>query len=381
MAEIINELVALAQATAQSDSQRQALDKFVALGLPSYGSEEYQRTDLSSMLAGTWHSASYETTCTPTEAHPYFSLLSEEPTPMASLEHDPLAQFTKALASASGSFILPEGVRLDSPIEITTRYTATQRSLVPGRIVFRLGANAEATILLRSFNEGSAELLTLSSMEIYLARGAKLHLIDIDDSGSHAQRICTYNIHQEADSQAYLSVLSLSAGKTRNNYHCDLAGQGAHLELGGLVITGGTEHVDNYSYISHSVPHCTSSELFKYVLQDQSYGVFTGRILVAVDAQKTQAYQNNRNLLLSPEARMQAKPQLEIYADDVKCSHGMTTGQLSEDALFYMRQRGISTEEARRMLSIAFAEDVLQLLPSEALQDELRTRISTLIHT
>ena len=133
-------------------------------------------------------------------------------------------------------------------------------------------------------------------------------------------------------------------------------------------------HTDNFSFIEHAVPHCTSDELFKYILLDESRGVFTGRILVAQDAQKTQAYQNNRNLLLSPSARMQSKPQLEIYADDVKCSHGMTTGQLSEDALFYMRQRGIALQEAKLMLSNAFAADVLKRIPEEELSEHLRTK-------
>ena len=113
---------------------------------------------------------------------------------------------------------------------------------------------------------------------------------------------------------------------TRNNYSVTLAEERADLKVSGFVLTAGKAHADNFSYIEHAVPHCTSDELFKYVLRDDSRGVFTGRILVAQDAQKTQAYQNNRNLLLSPTARMQSKPQLEIYADDVKCSHGMTTG-------------------------------------------------------
>ena len=148
------------------------------------------------------------------------------------------------------------------------------------------------------------------------------------------------------------------------------------MQLGGFVVNSDKEHTDNFSFISHSVPHCTSTELFKYVLRDDSYGVFTGRILVAIDAQKTQADQTNNNLLLSKTARMQAKPQLEIYADDVKCSHGMTTGQLSEQALFYMQQRGIAKDEAKRLLSIAFSEDVLLHLDREELRDEVRELIA-----
>ncbi len=382
MTTIEQNLVALARSQgALTDEQTAALARFEALGLPAYRSEAYQRTDLPSLLDGAWTHGAQDYDCNMDEAltdGAQFVQLSEYAGTLphiASVVGDPIAQLATAFEVMPGVIHIPSGVKLALPLELLTTLTASEATLTASRLIIHLEDGAEAEIVSRDRNAGTAPTMSLQSLEIFLGRGAKLRYTDIEESGALSRRISTLHLHQEAESEAYLNFFSLTGGTTRNNYHCDLQGEGAHLSLGGLVISSGSEHVDNYSYIAHSVPHCTSNELFKYVLQDESYGVFTGKILVAVDAQKTLAYQNNRNLLLSPRARMQAKPQLEIYADDVKCSHGMTTGQLSEDALFYMRQRGIALDEAKRMLSIAFSEDVLQLVEREELRDALRTSV------
>lgn len=372
-------LVALARSQGElTSAQEVALARFCQLGLPRYKSENYQRTDLPAMLEGPWARVEATASCSPAEAIPYFSLLGESHSvpEITSTEHGSLVQLTRMLTPASGYLRIPKGTKLPFAIEVSSDLRASgERSLASGRLVIVIEDEADVELVLRDRNLSEVECLSLQCYEVHVGRGAKLRLTDIETSSSHARRISTLHLHQEAGSEVYINSFALTGGKTRNNFHCDLRGEGAHLELGGLVISSGDEHVDNFSYIAHSVPGCTSDEKFKYVLMDRSYGVFTGRILVAVDAQKTQAYQNNRNLLLSPEARMQAKPQLEIYADDVKCSHGMTTGQLDEDALFYMRQRGIGADEARRMLSVAFAEDVLGRIEREELRDELRSQV------
>ena len=158
---------------------------------------------------------------------------------------------------------------------------------------------------------------------------------------------------------------------TRNNYYINLKGEGAEAILAGMAIADKEQQVDTYSHITHAVPHCTSNELIKYVLNDRAIGAFSGRILVKEGADKTEAYQTNRNLCATREARMYSKPQLEIYADDVKCSHGMTTGQLDENALFYMQSRGIPLDEARMLLSVAFTSDVIEHVRVDALKDRL----------
>lgn len=256
------------------------------------------------------------------------------------------------------------------------QFTTQEGALICRRLLFILEEGAEAEWLICDHNHLPQSSLNLEVISVYLAKGARLTLNLLEDSTAMARRISVLEGAVEAGAALDVANITISGGKTRNNFYCDLLGSEADLHLSGLVVASGKQHTDNYSLIQHLVPNCTSQELFKYTLSDESYGVFTGKIYVAQDAQKTEAYQNNRNLLLSPQARMQSKPQLEIYADDVKCSHGMTTGQLDEDALFYMRQRGIPESEARRLLSIAFSEDVLAEILNEALRDRIREIVS-----
>ena len=168
-----------------------------------------------------------------------------------------------------------------------------------------------------------------------------------------------------------MNGITLTNGLTRNNYYVELDGAHATTSLCGMSVLDKEQQLDTYSLITHTAPNCVSDELFKYVLNDHAVGAFSGRILVKEGAEKTEAYQSNRNLCATREAHMYSKPQLEIYADDVKCSHGMTTGQLDENALFYMRSRGIPLEEARMLLSVAFMADVIEHVRLDALKDRL----------
>jgi Fe-S cluster assembly protein SufD len=164
-----------------------------------------------------------------------------------------------------------------------------------------------------------------------------------------------------------------SNGKiVRNNLRIELKGRNASAHLNGLYVVSGESHVDNHSVVDHASPDCYSNELYKGVLNGKSRGVFNGRIFVARDAQKTNAYQSNKNILLSDEASMNAKPQLEIYADDVKCSHGATTGQIDPEALFYLRSRGIGEREASALLTNAFAEEILDKISVSSVREKLK---------
>lgn len=366
-----------------SAEQKNALDKFLELGLPLYRSENYQRTDLSAMLDEAWEYGSAEYSDNRDEITlpegAYLGNLKQSPIALKtikSLAQDPIAKLVQGLNEEATLLYLPKGARIEKPYEVESFLMSNGRVLEARRVIIVLDEGASLEMLVKERNVGEHVSMSLQSIEIYLSKGAKLSYTDLEQTSELSRRISTLHLHQEEESDANINFFSLTNGKTRNNYHCDLAGEGANLQLGGFVVNSDKEHTDNFSFISHSVPHCTSTELFKYVLRDDSYGVFTGRILVAIDAQKTQAYQTNNNLLLSKTARMQAKPQLEIYADDVKCSHGMTTGQLSEQALFYMQQRGIAKDEAKRLLSIAFSEDVLLHLDREELRDEVRELIA-----
>ena len=168
------------------------------------------------------------------------------------------------------------------------------------------------------------------------------------------------------------NVITLQNGLTRINIEIDLNGRNCETELCGMVIGDKKQNVDNFTSVLHNQPDCHSQELFKYVLDDLAKGAFTGKLYVAKDAQKTAAYQTNRNILLNRTAKMRTKPQLEIYADDVKCSHGATIGQLDDKALFYMRSRGIPFEEARLLLMFAFTADVIENIRIDALKDRMK---------
>ena len=215
---------------------------------------------------------------------------------------------------------------------------------------------------------GTCQQLTT---EAIVGEGASLDLCDLDTNpaGTTCQHLL--HIHQEANSQAFVQSISLGQGSTNNTTRVDLCGEGAELNLDGLVIASGTQHIDNHTYVTHTVPHCTSFQLFKYVLDEQAQGTYAGLVKVNPGAHHTHSEQTNRNLCATRQTRMFAQPQLEIYNDDVRCNHGSSTGQLDESALFYMRQRGISLREARLLLMTAFTSEVINHIRVPALQERL----------
>ena len=367
-----------------------AYDAFARLGLPRFKSENYQRTDLPSIFSEDWKlhlvdGAPYwaSQAFAPgifigalsdfVRLHP--ELAQEYYGRIAPIATDGLVALNTLFAAEGLVIYLPRGAKIPGHIELSYILPRLAGHISVERALIILEDEAEATLHFRDCPEEGGRALALRTIEVYVGRRARFSLIEREESPATNVRVSSLYVRQMQESVVDLSGVTLRNGVTRNNYFVTLAEERADLKISGFVLTADQAHTDNFSYIEHAVPHCTSDELFKYVLRDDSRGVFTGRILVAQDAQKTQAYQNNRNLLLSPSARMQSKPQLEIYADDVKCSHGMTTGQLSSDALFYMRQRGISLEEARLMLSNAFAEDVVARIPVEDIAGDLRTSI------
>ena len=182
-------------------------------------------------------------------------------------------------------------------------------------------------------------------------------------------------IYQERNSRSKVNVMTLNGGKIRNELHVNLNGEGAEADLNGIYLMDKNQHVDNQVYVRHSVPNCYSSELFKGVLDNKATGVFKGYIYVARDAQQTNAFQRNNNILMTADAQIDTMPFLEIYADDVKCSHGATVGQLDEDALFYLMQRGISRDDARLLLMYAFASEVTSKIEIEPLRISLEDMI------
>ena len=209
-------------------------------------------------------------------------------------------------------------------------------------------------------------------VEVYVGAGARFELCGLEESSALTSRHSMLHMSLGRDSETIVNSTTLTCGTTRNEFEIDLREPGASVMLSGMAIGNDSMHIDNNSSIIHSAPHGHSDQLFKYVMDGESEGAFEGSIFVSHDAPFTQAYQSNRNLLASPTARMHCKPQLIIYNDEVKCSHGATTGQLSEDALFYMRQRGIPLKEARTMLMQAFMADVIDTVRIPGLNERQR---------
>jgi len=215
------------------------------------------------------------------------------------------------------------------------------------------------------------DFLANQVIEVFVGAGASFELYELEETTPRTCRLSNLYIHQQADSRVLVNGVTLMGGTTRNTTRATLAGRGAHITLCGMAIADSHQHVDNHTFIDHAVSDCTSHELYKYVLDDEATGAFAGKVLVREGAQHTDSQQTNRNLCLTRQARMYTQPQLEIYADDVKCSHGATVGQLNEDALFYMQQRGISHAEARQLLMRAFVGEVIDEVGLEALRDRL----------
>ena len=211
--------------------------------------------------------------------------------------------------------------------------------------------------------------------EVVVGKGAMLDLCDLGNSSANASRTHDLHIRQEANSSVFVQSISLSAGNARNTTSVDFCGEGAELNLNGLVMADHTQRVENHTLVNHQVPHCTSHQIYKYVLDDQAVGTYAGLVKVEPGAHHTHSEQTNRNLCLTREARMFAQPQLEIYNDDVRCNHGATVGQLDETALFYMQQRGIPKREARMLLMFAFLGEVADTVRVPALRERLHTLI------
>lgn len=211
--------------------------------------------------------------------------------------------------------------------------------------------------------------------EIFVEKNARVDYYKIQDLSDSTTHVGLTQVYQEEKSYFYAATISINGGFIRNDLNLILDGEHIESHMYGLYIPNGNQHIDNHTLVDHSKPNCESNELYKGILADKSTGVFNGKIFVRQDAQKTNAYQNCRNVLTSESASMNTKPQLEIWADDVKCSHGTTTGKLNDEAIFYMQSRGIPKADAIKLQLIAFAEDVVSQLKIEELREILDQRI------
>lgn len=277
-----------------------------------------------------------------------------------------------ALNTASfedGVFIqIPEGQILPKPVHMVF-VSVGQRTMSNPRTLVVAGAHAEAHILESYVGEG--EYFTNAVTELALGESAVINHYKLQCESAAASHIATVQAYQERSSVFTSHSISLGGALVRNDINSTLNGVGCECTLNGLYIASGEQHIDNHTALDHARPHCASREYYRGILSGRATGVFNGKIIVRKDAQKTDAIQSNKNLLLSEEASINTKPQLEIYADDVRCTHGATVGQLDAEAMFYLRSRGIPAGEARRLLITAFASDVLDHVRVESLRTEI----------
>lgn len=273
-----------------------------------------------------------------------------------------------------GAFIeIAKGTTLAKPIHLL--YISKpdgQPTFAHPRNLILAGATSQATIIETYLSLADEVYFTNSVTELVLDEGALLDYCKVEEESDAALHYARVQARQARSSTLATHSIQLGASLVREEVQTVLDGEGAEALLHGLYITNGRQHVDNHTTIDHAQPHCSSREVYKGVLEGNSTGVFNGKIVVRKDAQKTDSKQSNKNLLLSDDATVNTKPQLEIFADDVKCTHGATVGQLDPEVVFYLRSRGMGLEEARSLLTYAFANDVMERLKYEPLREQLR---------
>jgi Fe-S cluster assembly protein SufD len=279
------------------------------------------------------------------------------------------AALNSAFIEDGAVILVPPGVALSEPIHVVHHATAAGGAPVSHpRLLIVAGRNSQATVVESFAGPDGVPYLTNAVAEVVLEDGAILDHYKVQREGTAAFHIATLAVRQGRDTHFSSHSIALGAAIARQEVDQVFQGQGGECTLGGLFLATGTQLTDTHTRIDHAVPHCSSRQLYKGIMDGQARGVFVGRVVVAKNAQKTDAQQTNKNLLLSRNALVHSVPQLEILADDVKCKHGSTTGQLDATALFYLRSRGIGEDAARSLLVYAFASDVIARIKVEALR-------------
>jgi Fe-S cluster assembly protein SufD len=294
---------------------------------------------------------------------------------LANTGEDPLVALNTAFAKDGYFLYVPKNTVIEKPIQLINFLQSNQDSFVTQRNFIYVEEGADVKIISCDHTLNLNRYLNNTVTEIFVGANANFEYYTLQNQHNNTTSLNSVFIHQERDSRATTLYSSLHGGLIRNNLKFILDGENAEANLYGMAFIDKKQHVDNFTQVIHAKPHCLSNQVYKNVLDDDSTGAFSGRIHVVRDAQKTNAFQRNNNLLLTDKATMQTKPQLIIDADDVKCSHGATVGQIDEEALFYLRSRGIEESKARLMMMNAFAHEVIQRISVEP----LRNRIDELV--
>ncbi len=390
----------------------QGWESFQTLGWPDKKTEAYKYTPLDALFKKSFHNDFvFYPTQWPQDAAPYFYSVTGHhlvfingnfSLAQSSLAEDDAIQFTpfsemdaaelggrlgvlteQTASVAVNTAFLAEGLHIEVKAASTAlpvfiyhfRESSKGPTLSFPRLLINVAENAEIGFTEQTFDQGAHPHLSCPVTEIDVARYGRLRWNKIQLHGAKSHTIDNYFVRQADQSVTFLNTYSLSGGLIRNNPHVTIEGEYSEANLYGLYLLNGKSHVDNHTIVDHRQPNCNSNELYKGIIDDQATGVFNGKIFVRQAAQKTNAFQANNNVVLSDDAHLHTKPQLEIWADDVKCSHGCTSGQMDEEALFYLQARGISRNFAKAMLLKAFAAETLRHLEIEQVRELIESSI------
>lgn len=298
-------------------------------------------------------------------------LISRYYSKIAKTEEDGITALNTMLAQDGLLIYVPKGTVVDRAIQVINILRSDVDLMVNRRVLIIVEDRAEIKLLFCDHAADDRRFLATQVIEAYVGENAGLDLYCLEETHAKNVRVSNVFISQQANSRVNHNVITLHNGTTRNRTDLVFEGEGAECNLAGCVIADKDQHVDNNTLIDHKVGHCTSNELYKYVLDENAVGAFAGKVLVRHGAQHTTSQETNQNLCTTKTARMFTQPMLEIYADDVKCAHGSTVGQLNDAALFYMQQRGISKKEAKLLLEFAFINEVIDHMKLEPLRDRL----------
>ena len=356
----------------------QAFETFRRIGFPSKKVERYKYTDVDAAFAPNYgislspltvkpSTFLYNMKDAPINAAPYYHQIADT--------QDAITALNTALVHDALLVYVPANRQVEDPIMVDNWLRGTSATMMNRRILIVMEKGSEATIIINDHAADKQRFLTTQVIEVYCHDNSRLDLYEIEETTPLCSRFSNVYIHEGRDCSVKHNSLTLFNGQTRNLCDVYLRGENSEVTLNGCAIGSGSQRIDNNTLIRHEVPNCTSYELYKYVVDNQSTGAFAGKILVEKDAQKTTSQETNANLCASSDARMYTQPMLEIYADDVKCAHGSTVGVMDEAALFYMRQRGIPETEARTLLKNAFMGQVIDQIKFEPLRQKLYVKV------
>ncbi|ATJ81975.1 Fe-S cluster assembly protein SufD [Halomonas beimenensis] len=296
---------------------------------------------------------------------------------LTGVEFSPFAALNTAFMEEGAVVRLAPRTVVEKPIVLQFLSRSGEREVMSHpRILVEAGGRSEATLIEHHVGEGEAANFTNLVEEVILDRGAILTHYKLQEAPLRDRHVASIHVEQARDSRYTSFNLNLGGGLVRTDLISDLNGEGAEAAFHGLFYGQGRQHVDNHTLVNHNAPHTRSSENYKGILDDRAHGVFNGRVVVKRDSQKIESEQSNANLLLSDRAEVDTKPELEIYADDVKCAHGATTGQLDEEAVYALRTRGIDEQTARGLLTLAFAGAAMELVDLDAVAERVELAVA-----